>query len=344
MKDIRINNNRYIGENEPAFIIAEAGSNHNNNKKLAMELIDAAADAGADAIKFQLFKADLHYSKKTPKHSYYSENLYDLIKKLEMPREWVFELKEHCDKKNIIFSATPSDEEALKLLESIDTSFQKVASFEIVDLDLLTKIAQTNRPTIISTGLCNMEEIEDAYKVFIKNGNDKIIFLQCASVYPSNVEIMNLKAMNTIKNSFNVITGLSDHTLGTHISVAAVAMGAKVIEKHFTLDKNLEGPDHPFAIEPNELTKMISNIRDVEKSFGDGVKLGPSLAEMEFYEKARRSIHAKHNIKKGQIINEEDLVMKRPGYGIKPKYINIVVGRKAKCDIEQDQWIQWDMI
>jgi len=170
------------------------------------------------------------------------------------------------------------------------------------------------------------------------------VFLQCASVYPAPPEIMNLRSMKTIKDSFGVITGLSDHTLGIYISVAAVAMGAKVIEKHFTLSRKLKGPDHPFAIEPDELKEMVKEIRDVEKALGNGKKLGPSVQELENYKKARRSIHAKINIPKGTRITKDMLIIKRPGYGIKPKFINIVIGREARENIEEDQWITWEVI
>ncbi len=336
--------NRYIGSGEPCFVIAEAGSNHNGELKIAKELIDAVSEVGADAIKFQVFSAEKHYSRKTPQHSAYKENLFDLIKKLEIPREWLGELKEYSDKKGIIFFASPCDYEAVEQLEELGVLLHKIASFEIVDLELISYIAKKQKPVIISTGLANMEEIEDAYLACKQVGNENIIFLQCVSTYPSPPEIMNLAAMQTIKKTFNVITGLSDHTRGIHISVAAAAVGASVIEKHFTLNRKMDGPDHPFAIEPDELKTMVGQIKEVTAALGDGKKSGPSQVEMEFYEKARRSIHAGIDIPKGTIITKEMLVIKRPGYGIKPKFINTIEGRKAKINIEADQWITWEMI
>ena len=336
--------NRFIGDEEPCFIIAEAGSNHNRDFKTAKGLIDAAFEAGADAIKFQVFSAEKHYSKKTPLHSGYKEHLYDLIKKLEIPREWLKELKDYSDKKGIIFFASPCDYEAVELLEVIEALLYKISSFELVDLELIHYIACKQKPLIISTGLANMEEIEDAYLACVKAGNENVIFLQCASTYPSPCEIMNLKSMETIAKAFNVITGLSDHTEGIHISIAAAAMGAKVIERHFTLDKKMEGPDHAFALDPDDLMKLVKQIRDVEKATGDGRKIGPKSEEMEFYEKARRSIHAACDIKSGTEITKDMLVVKRPGYGIKPKFIDVIAGRKAKGDISEDQWITWKML
>ncbi len=342
MKKIKVGN-RLVGEGEPCFIVAEAGSNHDGKLSQARELVDVAVEAGADAVKFQIYSAETLYSKKTPKFSTSEKPPWELIKKIETPREWIPDLKEYCDKKGIIFFATPFDFNAVDELDPY-VDLYKVASFEIVDLSLIEYIARKQKPTIISTGLANMEEIEDAYLTYTKTGNDKLVFLQCASVYPAPPEIMNLRSMKTIRDSFGVITGLSDHTLGIYISVAAVAMGAKVIEKHFTLSRKLKGPDHPFAIEPNELKEMVKEIRDVEKALGNGKKLGPSAQELENYKKARRSIHAKVNIPKGTRITNDMLIIKRPGYGIKPKFINIVIGREARKNIEEDQWITWDVI
>ncbi|PIU43773.1 MAG: N-acetylneuraminate synthase [Candidatus Nealsonbacteria bacterium CG07_land_8_20_14_0_80_39_13] len=341
--EIRIGN-RILGQGHPTYVIAEAGSNHNGDFDIAKKLIKAAADAGADAIKFQVFSAEKHYSKKTPLHSGYKERLYDLIKKLEIPREWLKELKDYSDQKGIIFFASPCDYEAVELLENIGAPLYKISSFELVDLELIHYIACKQKPLIISTGLANMEEIEDAYLACVKAGNENVIFLQCASTYPSPCEIMNLKSMETIAKAFNVITGLSDHTEGIHISIAAAAMGAKVIERHFTLDRKMEGPDHAFALNPDDLMKLVKQVRDVEKAAGDGKKLGPKTEEMEFYEKARRSIHAACDIKSGTEITKDMLVVKRPGYGIKPKFIDAVTGLNAKIDISEDQWITWKML
>lgn len=325
------------------FVIAEIGANHNRSIALAKEHIDAAVDAGADAVKFQIYSAETLYSKKTPRHSGYDKDLFTLIKEIETPREWLPELASYCGKRGIVFFATPFDMRAVDELDATSPLF-KIASFEIVDLPLLRYCASKGKPMIISTGLANMEEIEDAFLVCREAGNEQIVFLQCASMYPSPPSIMNLRSMETIRRAFGVPVGLSDHTSGIHVSVAAVAMGASVIEKHFTLDRTMEGPDHPFAIEPNELKEMVRQIRDVESAMGDGRKLGPSPEEMEFYEKARRSIHAAVDISAGTVITIEMLAVKRPGYGIRPKFIDLLVGRKACRNIEVDAWITWEMI
>lgn len=334
---------RPVGEKHPCFIIAEVGANHNRSYDLALRHIDAAVEAGADAVKFQIYSADSLYSKKTPRHSGYDKDLHTLISEIETPREWLPKLADYCKKKNILFFATPFDHEAVDELDKV-SDFFKIASFELVDLDLVRYCASKGKPMIISTGLAHMEEIEDAYRACIEAGNENIVFLQCASVYPAPPHIMNLKSMETIRRSFGTLVGLSDHTQGVHISVAAVAMGASVVEKHFTLDRSMEGPDHPFAIEPDELRELVRQIREVESAMGDGRKLGPSPEEMEFYQKARRSLHASRDIKAGETITEGMLTCKRPGLGIAPKHEGIVVGRTAKIDIERDQWITWEMI
>ena len=335
---------KHIGEEEPCFIIAEAGSNHNGNLEKAKELIDVAVAAKADAVKFQIYKADSLYSRYTPEFSYLKgQNVYELIKDIETPREWLKELASYCEAKSIIFLATPFDFEAVDLLDKYVPAF-KIASFEIVDLELLQYAARKGKPMIISTGMANLGEIEDAINAIKSVGNDDIILLHCNSLYPTPVEVVNLKAMEAMRTAFKVPVGFSDHTLGIHIPVAAVAMGACVIEKHFTLDRTLPGPDHSFAIEPDELKEMVRCVRDVEKAKGKGIKEKSELESEEMYVKARRSIHAKVYIPKGTKITRDMLIIKRPGYGIKPKFIDIVVGREAKKDIKEDEWITWDMV
>lgn len=343
--NIQINSTRSIGDDNPTFIIAEIGSNHNKDFGTALRMIDVAAEAKVDAVKFQLFRAERHYSKKTPLFKGTDKHIIEILKEIELPRNWISKLKKYTESKGLIFFSSVTDYKDVDLLQKSDVPLYKIASFEIVDLQLLEYTAKKMKPIIISTGLANLEEIEDAYLTIKEAGNNDIIFLQCASRYPASPEIINLKAINTIKNAFpDTIVGLSDHTMGIHISVAAVAMGAKVIEKHFTLDKKMKGPDHSFAIEPYELKGLVRQIRDVESALGSGQKLGPSKEEKENYEKARRSIHAKVNIAKGTKITKDMLIIKRPGYGIKPKFINIVISKEAQTNIEEDQWIKWDMI
>ena len=343
MKKIKIGN-KLIGEREPCFIIAEAGSNHNGSLEQAKKLIGVAVEAKADAVKFQIFKAENLYSKYTPEFSYLKgKNTYELIKSIETPREWIKELAGYCKEKKINFLASPFDFEVVGLLDKYVPAF-KIASFEITDLELIKYAAEKGKPMIISTGMANLGEIEDAINAIKSTENDDIILLHCNSLYPTPVEDVNLKAMETMRIAFRLPIGFSDHTLGIHIPIAAVAMGACVIEKHFTLDRTLPGPDHSFAIEPNELKEMIRCIREVEKAKGSGIKEKSELESGEMYIKARRSIHAKVDIPKGTKITRDMLIIKRPGYGIKPKFIDVVVGKEAKKDIKEDEWITWDIV
>ena len=343
MKNVKIEN-KLIGDGEPCFIIAEAGSNHNGSIEQAKKLIDVAAEAGADAVKFQIFKAEDLYSKYTPEFSYLKEqSVYELIKNIETPREWIKELAGYCKEKGIIFLASVFDFEAVDLLDKYVPAF-KIASFEITDLELLKYAAEKGKPMIISTGMANLGEVEDAINTIKSVGNEDIILLHCNSLYPTPVEVVNLRAMETMRTAFKVPVGFSDHTLGIHIPIAAVAMDACVIEKHFTLDRTLPGPDHFFAIEPDELKEMVNCIRDVEKARGSGIKKKSELESEEMYIKARRSIHAKVDILKGTKITRDMLIIKRPGYGIKPKFIDIVIGRDVKKDIKEDEWMIWDMV
>ena len=335
--------NKKIGGNNPTYIIAEIGSNHNKDKKIAKKMIDKAAEAGVDAVKFQTFQADKLYSKKTPKFSKDKMKPYDLIKSIELPRGWQKELAQYATKKKLHFLSSPFDFEAVDELHKIGVPAFKVASFEITDLELLKRIAKKKKPVILSTGMASIEEIEEAIDAIKSQGNDDVILLHCNSMYPSPIDIVNLKAINTMQSAFQIPIGFSDHTIGIHIPVAAVVNGARVIEKHITLDRKMKGPDHNFAIEPDELKQMVQNIRDVEKAMGTGVK-EISKKEKEMYEKGRRSIIAAQDISKDTKITRNMLIVKRPGYGIKPKFIDIVVGKKAKKDISEDQWITWEDI
>jgi N,N'-diacetyllegionaminate synthase len=330
-----------IGEDNPAYIIAEIGSNHNGEFDIACELIEKAKEAGANAVKFQTFKAKNHYSRKTPKISLYEEDIYNLIEKLEIDRSWHSKLSKLSLSLGMDFMDSPCDFEAIELANSVDMDILKVASFDMVDVRLVREIAQTGRGVMLSTGMANLAEIQNAINICKSENNNNIILLQCTSLYPAPARLTNLKAMETYKKAFGCIVGYSDHTLGDHISCAAVANGAKVIEKHYTFDKNASGPDHQFAIEPNDLKAMIEKIREIEISLGDGIKNGPREEELEMYNKARRSILANKNLKKGDIITEESLVIKRPGLGLSPLFIDNIIGMTIKCDIEKDEPINW---
>lgn len=333
-----------IGADKPCYVIAEIGSNHNGNFDMACELIEKAKEAGVNAVKFQTFKAKEHYSKKTPKIKLYKEDIYELIKKLEIDRSWHPKLAALCKKLKIDLLDSPCDTEAIEIAVAVGMPLIKIASFDMVDVRLVQKIAKTGKAIMFSTGMSTTSEIETAINICRSNGNDKIIVLQCTSLYPAPAHLSNLNAMNSIGDMFGVITGYSDHTLGDHIPCAAVAMGAKVIEKHYTLNRQLPGPDHIFAIEPAELKSMINKIRDIENAFGDGIKNGPRPEELELFKKARRSIVAKNKISKGQVIKDRDIIIKRPNYGIHPSFIEKIIGRKAIDDIEKDAPITWEDI
>ncbi len=334
---------RHIGPGHPTYIIAEVGANHNRDLTIAKTLIEKAADAGVDAVKFQTYRAENLYSKRAPKFSKDEVDPFDLIKANELPREWHQVLFDYAAERHVHFLSSPFDAEAVDDLDRVGVPAFKVASFELIDLGLLRHIARKHKPIILSVGLATLGEIEDALEVIRAQGNDDISLLHCASLYPSPPDVVNLNAIQTLSKAFQVPVGFSDHTLGIHVAVAAVAKGACIIEKHFTLDKTMKGPDHSFAVEPQELKQLVSNIRDVETAMGTGIKVR-STAEQEMYEKGRRSIIAARDIQKGTTIERSWLVVKRPGYGIKPKYLDLVVGRAAKRDIKADEWITWDDI
>jgi sialic acid synthase SpsE len=338
--------NKLVGDNCPTFIIAEVGSNHNQDYDLALKHIDAAAEAGVDAVKFQTFKADNHVSTfaEIPEYLTGYDNIHQLIKTLELKRAWQKPLKEYAESKGLIFFSSPCDNEAVDGLEELKVPAHKVASFDLPDLDLIRHIAKTGKPILLSTGMADWMEIQRAIDVCHEEKNENIILFQCTSLYPAPAELSNLKSMDRMRDLFGVVTGYSDHTLGDLIPIAAVAMGAAIIEKHFTLDRTLPGPDHCFAIQPSEMKIMVDKIRQVELAMGDGSKVGPRAEELDMYSKARRSIHAKIDIKAGDTITSEMLVTKRPGHGIEPFRKKEVIGSIARINIAKDHWIDWSMI
>ena len=339
---------RWVGDGEPCFIVAEAGANHNRDLTMAKELIAVAAEAKADAVKFQTYSAETLYSKKTPRFSYLEgltdKSTWDLIKEIELPREWQEELAEEAKKRGVLFMSTPFDHRAVDELDALGVPAFKIASFEIVDLPLVRHAASKGKPMIMSTGLANYEDIQDAFSTCREVGNEQVVLLQCASLYPAPPERINLRAMETMRRAFGTLVGLSDHSLGIHISVAAPAIGACVIEKHYTLSRSLKGPDHPFAIEPAELRELVRQVREVEAALGDGRKLGPAPDELEMHQKARRSLVAACAIPKGTRVERDMVTIKRPGFGIKPKHLDLLVGRVAKQDIEEDTVLTWEMV
>lgn len=327
------------------LIIAEAGVNHNGNIDIAYKLIDEAKKSGADIIKFQTFKTESVISKFAEKAKYQKnttnshESQFEMVKKLELDFEEFLKLKEYCNKMDIEFLSTPFDFGSIDFLNNLGISFWKIPSGEITNLPYLEKIGETKKSVIMSTGMANMNEIEKAIDVLKSKGTDDISILHCNTEYPTPFEDVNLKAMNSIKERFNCKVGYSDHTKGIEVPIAAVAMGAKVIEKHFTLDRNMEGPDHRASLEPDELKKMVDSIRNIEKALGDGIK-EPSKSEIKNIEIARKSIVALKNIKKGDVFTEENITTKRPGSGISPMKWYEVLGKKATKDFYEDELIE----
>lgn len=327
------------------LIIAEAGVNHNGNIDLACRLVDAAKNCGADCIKFQTFISRNLVSRFAPKAEYQKENTcgnnsqLEMIKKLELSfRDFTY-LKSYCDKAGIVFLSTPFDLESINFLNSIDIPFWKIASGEITNLPFLVKIAETRKPVIMSTGMCEVNEIEKALTVLKSNGTHGIKLLHCNTEYPTPFSDVNLRAMVFMHKHFNVEVGYSDHTKGIEVPIAAVALGATVIEKHITLNCKMEGPDHKASIEPAEFSAMVSSIRHIEEALGDGMKT-VSLSERKNLIIARKSIVARRRIKAGELFSEENLTVKRPGNGICPMRWYDVIGLISKRDFSEDELIE----
>lgn len=330
------------------LIIAEGGVNHNGDVNLAHKLIDAAYEAGADIIKFQTFDASLLTTFRAKKAKYQiknsneKESQQEMLSKLQLTEKDHYELIKHCDHKRIEFLSTAFDDNSINLLRKLDLKRIKIPSGEITNLPYIRKSISLNKPIIISTGMAYLSEIksslDEIYKLGVKKEN--VILLHCSSEYPAPIEKVNLNAMITIKETFNVDIGYSDHTKGIEISIAAVALGAKVLEKHLTLDNNLPGPDHKASIEPNEFKKMVNNIRNVDEALGNGNKI-PSDVEIENRKVIRKSIVAAKDIKKGDIFSATNLVSKRPGTGISPMEWDDILGKKSNYDFKKDDLIKW---
>ncbi|NBI07140.1 N-acetylneuraminate synthase [Senegalia massiliensis] len=331
--------------NKKVFIIAEAGVNHNGDINIAKRLVDVAKDAGVDAIKFQTFISEKVVSINAPKAEYQNKNTssketqLDMVKKLELSFDEFIELNEYCKQKNIEFLSTAFDFDSIDFLSGLNMKRWKVPSGDITNLPYLIKIAKLEKPIILSTGMSTMEDIESAILILKENGSQEITILHCTTEYPTPFSDVNLKAMNTIKNEFELPVGYSDHTKGIEVPIAAVSLGATVIEKHFTLDRMMEGPDHKASLEPNELKAMVDGIRNIEVALGDGEK---RIAESERKNMsiARKSIIAKVNIEKGEVLTEKNLTVKRPGNGISPMNWYQVIGKKAVKDFKEDELIE----
>lgn len=327
--------NRKIGVHEKTFIVAEAGINHNGDLKQAKELVKKAKIAGADAVKFQTFNAEKLSSRKN--------KYFKLFQSLELKKnEWI-ELKKVADRRGITFFSTPFDEESADFLDELNVPAFKIASGDLTHLPLLKHIGKKKKPIILSTGIGTIPEIDEALNTIYSTGNKEVALLHCISNYPAKIEDMNLRAIQTLRETFQVPVGLSDHTTEIITPIAAVSLGAAIIEKHFTLNKNLPGPDHRASLEPDEFKAMVGIIRSIEKALGGGMKV-PRKSELKMKIDARRSLVSRVDIPQGARIMKNMVKVARPGSGIEPKFINVILGRKARRRIKAEEVIRWDMV
>ena len=326
---------RLIGPNQPTYFVAEAGLNHNTDIKLAKKLIDEAKDCGADAVKFQTFKSEKFL---TSTSSYYNG-----FKQAELAYDKFAELKDYAKDVGITFFSAPFDLQSADFLNEIRVPCFKIASGDMTDIPLIRHVAKMDKPMIISTGLANMDEVEIAVNTCLDEGNKKIILLHCIAHYPTEPNETNLFAMETIRNKFHLPVGYSDNGESLLVDLVAVSMGANIIEKHFTLDKKLPGPDHFFSIDPSGLKNLISQIQTVESMKGDGIK-SPQSSEIPLITETRKSITASMDIQKDEILTKEKLLTKRPATGIEPKYLDQILGKKLNRSIKQDTAIVWEDI
>lgn len=327
------------------FIIAEAGVNHNGSIEIAQKLVDVAVAAGADAVKFQTFKAEKLVCKNAQKAEYQmettdkAESQFDMLKKLELTVDMHKQLISYCNQKGIMFLSTPFDIDSLEFLVQCGVDIIKIPSGEITNYPYLRAVGRTGKKVILSSGMSTLDEVREAVKVLKDNGSKEIIVLHCNTEYPTPYADVNLKAMLTLRDELKIDVGYSDHTKGIEVPIAAAALGAMVIEKHFTLDKEMEGPDHKASLEPNELQEMVKAIRNIEIALGNGKK-SPSESEKKNVGIVRKSIVARCNIIKGEKFTESNLTTKRPGTGISPMAWNDIIGKKAERDFKEDELIE----
>ena len=341
--------NRGVGDGEPPFIIAEAGVNHNGRNELALDLVDIASKAGADAVKFQTFRTEELLIPSTEKAGYQkeatgsAETQYQMLKNLELPLEEFRDIAEYAESRGLIFLSTPTDTASVDLLNRLGVPAIKVASGDLGNEGLLTHIAGTGKPVILSTGMATLGEIEEALGWLRQGGACEVILLQCTSLYPTRADQVNLRAMETLRGAFQVPVGLSDHTTGISVPCAAAALGASVIEKHFTADKSLPGPDHRISLDPKELAAMVAAVHEVHAALGDGRK-HPLAEELPNRKLVRRSLVAAEDISQGTILTGDQVAVKRPGTGIPPKFLGKVVGMRSKRRIPRDTILRWDFL
>lgn len=342
---IKINDKVKIGKNAPVFFIAEAGINHNGDYQIAKKMIDVAIDCGADAIKFQTFKAEEFVSNEKETYTYFSqgiektESMLQMFKRNEFTEEEWKSIFEYANERGIIIFTTPQNLSDLEMMSSIvDLPIIKVGADDLTNLELLRSYAKYGKPMIISTGMAYISEIEDAVRTIRNEGLNDLVVLHCVSSYPASADEIHMKKMKTIETAFEVEIGFSDHSIGSTAAVLATALGAKVIEKHFTLDKNYEGPDHWFSSDPSELKQLITSIRESEEMLGNGI-IEPTYKELETRKLCRRSIVARYNIEKGDVITREKLDFKRPGTGLPPKYADWIINKRAKSAIKKNNLV-----
>jgi N,N'-diacetyllegionaminate synthase len=340
---------REIGPDRPCFIIAEAGVNHNGDVDLAKRLVDAAQNAGADAVKFQTWITEKLVAPDAPMAEYQKQNLgtaqtqFEMLKSLELSQQQFREIKAHADNRGILFFSTPDEEDSCDFLIELGVPLLKIGSAEVTNLPYLRHVAMKRKPVILSTGMSTLSEVEAAVRVFESAGNSQLILLHCVSSYPADPADCNLRAVETMSQAFDCPTGFSDHTLGVHVAVAAVARGSCVIEKHLTLDQSLPGPDHRASLEPQEFAAMVSAIRSVESALGNGVKR-PTAAELATKKVVQKTIVARRDIKAGGTVNEADVSLRRTSGGLEAAYLPFVLGRRADCDVQSNRPITFDML
>ena len=340
---------RKIGPSQPCFIIAEAGVNHNGNLDLARKLVDAAVAAGAEAVKFQTFNADRLVTREAPKTGYqiratgYAGTQYEMLKHLELTEEDHRSLIAHCERRGVLFLSTPFDEESSDFLESLELPAFKLPSGELTNLPFLAHVARKGKPVILSTGMATLQEVDAAVEIFARSGNNRLVLLQCVSEYPADPAETNLRAMASMRSSFGFPVGFSDHTIGIAAAITAAALGACVVEKHFTLDREMPGPDHRASLEPEELAEMVRGIRVAESALGDGEKR-PGAGEAATARAARKSLVAACDISAGTVLGPEHIAVKRPGTGMSPGMRARLLGRKMRVAVSSGSLFDWEML
>ncbi len=331
------------------FVIAEAGVNHNGDPETALELVDAAAETGADAVKFQTFRADLLVQPDAPKARYQEETTgadetqHEMLRGLELPLPAYEALKARAEERGLIFMSTPFDEESVDLLDDLGMQAFKIGSGELTNLDLLRAVARKRKPIILSTGMASLGEVEQAIDAVTSQGNEDIVLLHCVSNYPTEASDVNLRALGTMRTAFGRPVGFSDHTMGIEVALAAVALGAVVVEKHFTLDHNADGPDHRLSLEPGDMTRLVQGILKVESALGDGIKR-PAASEADVRAVARRSLVVSTDLPAGATLRADVLVVRRPGTGLAPALKPYVVGRRLRVRVAAGTMLTLEML